>query len=177
MRKKLFTEIPYIKGERLVLKQVTKEDAGALKEMVSSDAVYRLEPTFLFERKYEDVNYVIDHLYDECFKESIILGIYLEGEFCGLAEFYGYKDLIHKVSIGFRLLKRYWGMGIATEAAGMMVDYLYNETDIEIIAASTLPANKGSEGVLRKLGFELVAHDSEEDWGYEKPLPTDKWIR
>ena len=94
MRKKLFTEIPYIKGERLVLKQVTKEDAGALKEMVSSDAVYRLEPTFLFERKYEDVNYVIDHLYDECFKESIILGIYLEGEFCGLAEFYGYKDFL-----------------------------------------------------------------------------------
>ncbi len=76
---KLFTGIPYIKGERLVLKQITKADAGSLKELVASDAVYRLEPTFLFERKYEDINYVIDHLYDECFRESIILGIYMGG--------------------------------------------------------------------------------------------------
>ncbi len=175
--KKLFTEIPYIKGKRLVLKQITRDDAGSLKELVSSDAVYSLEPTFLFERKYEDVNYVIDHLYNECFKDSIILGIYMEDEFCGLAEFYGYKDNIHKVSIGCRLLERYWGMGIATETVGMMVDYLYNETDIEIIAASSLPANKGSAGVLRKLGFDLVVKDSDEDWGYDKPLPTDKWIK
>ena len=175
--KKLFTEIPYIKGERLEIKQITQNDAGALKELVSSDAVYKLTPTFLFEKKYEDVSYVIDHLYDECFKESIILGIYLSEEFCGLVELYGYKDSIHKVSIGCRLLERYWGMGIATEAVGMLVDYLYNETDIEIIAASTLPANKGSAAVLKKLGFDLVVHNSDEDWGYDKPLPTDKWIR
>ncbi len=174
---KLFTEIPYIKGERLVLKQITKADACSLKELASSDAVYRLEPTFLFERKYEDINYVIDHLYDECFQESIILGIYMGDDFCGLAEFYGYKDSIHKVSIGCRLLEKYWRKGIATETVGMMVDYLQNETDIEIIAASTLPANKGSAGVLRKLGFTLVVQDSDEDWGYDKPLPTDKWIK
>ena len=34
---------------------------------------------------------VIRHLYDECFKESIILGVFMEGDFCGLAEIYGYR--------------------------------------------------------------------------------------
>lgn len=45
---------------------------------------------------------MIDHLYDECFKESIILGIYMDGRFCGIAELYGYKDEYHKVSPGRR---------------------------------------------------------------------------
>ena len=58
-----------------------------------------------------------------------------------------------------------------------MVDYLYNETDIEIIAASSLPDNTGSANILRKNGFDLVVHNSDEDWGYEHPLPKDKWIK
>ncbi|WP_029318945.1 GNAT family N-acetyltransferase [Butyrivibrio sp. AE3004] len=174
--KKLFSEIPYIKGDRLTLKKITREDAPALGRMVASEAVYRYEPTFLFEKKYPDINYVIDHLYTECFEESIILGIFQEDEFCGLAEFYGYKDNIHKVSIGVRLMEEYWGQGIGAETVKMMVEYLNNETDIEIIAASVLPANKGSDNIVRKLGFSLVVQDSDEDWGYGGMTPTDKWI-
>ncbi|WP_026491724.1 hypothetical protein [Butyrivibrio sp. XPD2002] len=47
---------------------------------------------------------------------------------------------------------------------------------IEIIQASTLPANKGSAHVVEKLGFSLVVRNSDEDWGYGSPTPTDKWI-
>lgn len=176
-KKKLFTEIPYIEGERLVLKRITQDDAPALQEMVDSEKVYEMEPTFLFEKKYDDVHYVIDHLYDECFKESIMLGVYLNGDFCGIAELYGYKDNIHKVSIGIRLRERYCGMGIGTETLSMLVDYLYNETDIEIIAASSLPDNTGSANILRKCGFDLVVHNGLEDWGFDEPLLTDKWIK
>ncbi len=58
-----------------------------------------------------------------------------------------------------------------------MVQYLYDKTDIEIITASTLPVNKPAAGVLRKNGFNLVVSMSDEDWGYDHMLPTDKWIR
>ena len=84
---------------------------------------------------------------------------------------------IHKISVGYRLREKFWGKGIATEALKLMIDYLYTNTDIEIITASTLPDNQASEKVLRKNGFELVVQNSPEDWGYENPLPTDKWIR
>ena len=217
-KKKLFTEIPYIEGERLVLKRITQDDAPALQEMVDDDEVYLLEPTFLFERKYDDVHYVIDRLYDECFRGSIIMGIYFKdsagqpdscsggqadepsaahasghdhpktqtgtcsggrqaSRFCGIAELYGYKDKIHKVSVGIRLMRRCWGQGIGAEALSMLVDYLYGETDVEIIAASSLPGNYGSAGILRKCGFTLVVHNGIEDWGYGEPVPTDKWIK
>ena len=176
-KKKLFSEIPYLKGKRLTLKRLTRADRSALQELVDSPRVYRYLPTFLFEQKYPDIEYVINHLYDECWKESIILGVFMEDEFCGLAEMYGYRDPIHKISVGYRLLERYWGKGIAKEALGMMIDYLYDETDIEIITASTMVENQASANVLKKNGFQMVVHAVDEDWGYDKPTVSDKWIR
>ena len=176
-RKKLFSEIPYLKGKRLTLKRLTRADRSALQELVDSPRIYRYLPTFLFEQKYPDIGYVIDHLYDECWKESIILGVFLGDEFCGLAEMYGYRDPIHKISVGYRLLERYWGKGIAKEALGMMIEYLYDETDIEIITASTMVENQASANVLKKNGFQMVVHAVDEDWGYDKPTVSDKWIR
>ena len=51
-----------------------------------------------------------------------------------------------------------------------MVDYLYNETDIEIITASTMIENKASAHVLEKVGFIRTARSVEEDWGFPEPL-------
>ncbi len=175
--KRLFSSIPEIEGEGLVLKRITMSDADALKEMVSSEAVYRYEPTFLFEKKYDDVSLVISRLYTECLEDSLILGIYREDEFCGIVELYDHREEIHKVSIGFRLMEKHWGKGIASKTVGLMVDLLYGKTDIEIIAASTLPENSASAHVLEKCGFSLVVRRSPEDWGYDSLLPTDKWIR
>ena len=175
--KKLFSEIPYIMGDSIVLREITRDDADSLRELTENEDVYRYLPTFLFEKKYDSIEYVIDHLYDECFRESIILGIYRDEEFCGIAEMYGFRDEIHKVSVGYRLLERFWGQGIASEALGLMVDYLFNETDIEIITASTMIENHGSARVLEKNGFDLVVHAVPEDWGYVEPVIADKWIR
>ena len=91
------------------------------------------EPAFLFERKYSDVNTVIERLYDECIADSLLLGIYFGGEFCGIFELYSFNDSIHKISVGYRLREKYWGQGIASETLKLMIDYLYTNTDIEII--------------------------------------------
>ena len=34
-----------------------------------------------------------------------------------------------------------------------------------------------SAAVLKKNGFDLVVHAVPEDWGYDEPTITDKWIR
>ena len=174
--KKLFSEIPFLRGERIVLRRVGEKDADSLQELVQSPGVYRFLPTFLYEKKYEDIRDVLDGLYEECFRESIILAADLNGEFCGLAEMYGFRDEIHKISVGYRFLERFWGKGIATEALQIMIRYLLEETDIEIITASTMIENRASARVLLKNGFVLVASGVEEDWGYEQPTIADKWI-
>ena len=175
--KKLFSEIPHLCSSRLTIGEITQQHAEGLHELSHSVEVYRYLPTFLYEQQYEDTAYVIRHLYDECWKESIILGIFAEGDFCGIAEFYGFRDEYHKISVGYRLLQRCWGKGIASETLGMMVRYLYEETDIEIITASTMVENQASAHVLTKNGFDLVTHGALEDWGYPEPTVVDKWIR
>ena len=177
MKKKLFSALPVLRGERVTLRALTAEDAPALGEMRRSPAIYRTLPTFLFERKYADADTVIARLYDECLRESLILGVFINEGFCGLAEFYGFRDPIHKVSVGYRFAEDFWGMGLATETLGVMLDYLFGETDIEIVTASTMVENAASAHVLIKNGFSLVAHAVYEDWGYEHPTLADKWIR
>ena len=177
MKKKLFSEIPYIKGERLILRQITQDDAKGLEKLVNDPEVYRYLPTFLYEKKYEDISYVIDHLYDECFSDSIILGVYEDGTFCGFIELYGYREELHKISVGGRFCKECWGKAIASDALQLMVKYLYEETDIEIITASSMIENNASARVLEKSGFSLVTHAAEEDWGFDTPTLADKWIR
>ena len=179
--KKLFSKIPRIEGARLRLCRIPMEDADALGALAASLAVYRYLPTFLIEKKSPDMERALRYMYGPCLRdrESIHLGIYLKGEdrFCGIAEMYGFKDRIHKISIGYRLMEDVWGQGLATEAVGLMVNYLYGETDIEIITASTMIENRASARVLIKNGFTLAVHAASEDWGYPDPTAADKWIR
>lgn len=175
--KKLYPEIPYLQRDELVLRRLEITDAKALEELTNNERVYRYLPTFLYEKKYSDPVYIIEHLYDECFEESLILGAFLDGEFCGLAEMYGFRDEVHKISVGYRFCERFWGKGIASRVLSMMIDHLYNETNIEIITASTMIENTASACVLKKNGFELVVHDTVEDWGFPSPTRVDKWIR
>ena len=64
-----------------------------------------------------------------------------------------------------------------TGALRMIVDYLYNETETEIITASMMVENLASARVLTKNGFSLVVHAVDEDWGYDRPTVADKWIQ
>ena len=177
--KKLFDEIPRLENERIILRQITDEDADAMKEMSQSD-IYQYEPTYLFECQYDDVHEMIRNLYGECFrsKQNLILGIYFKekGELCGLAEFYDYNERLHHTSIGIRLRKEYWGNGIATETVKLMADYLFNQTDIEIITASTMSENKGSKHVLEKAGFLKTQSEVSENWGHQDPTIADRWF-
>ncbi len=176
----MFSEIPALEDDRIRLRKVIDSDAKALEELVTNPRVYRYLPTFLFEKQYQDMHQMIAELYGDLYlnRESLILGIYLKenDELCGLAEFYGFKDYIHKISIGYRLLERYWGKGIALGTVAMMVDYLYSSTDIEIITASTMIENMASRSVLEKNDF-IQTTIAEEDWGYQKPVTVNKWFR
>lgn len=169
-KKKLFDEIPYLEGERLVLRKLTEDDADALQVMAHSNIIYRYEPTYLLEQQYSDMDQLLQDLYGKYFKEkqNLFLGIFIRDnpeDLCGLAEFYDYRDSLHMVSIGARLREEYWKSGIGTEAAKLMVDYLFRETDIEIITASSMVENAASAHMLEKTGFLSTKSICREDWG------------
>ena len=174
--KKLFSEIPHILGERLELRRLETSDAAGLRELTESEEVYRFLPTFLYEKSIDDAEEAISRMYDVDLEKSLILGVFINGEFCGLAEFYGWRAPLLKISVGYRLLPRFWGKGIATETLGLMVGFLFDETDVKTITASVISENNGSANVLKKNGFHCVARSVPEDWGYTHLTKADKWI-
>ena len=50
MKKKPFTEIPYLKGDRLCLRALTPDDAPALKELTKTPAYTAGSPPFFLRR-------------------------------------------------------------------------------------------------------------------------------
>ena len=179
--KKLFDEIPYLVNDRVILRPVAEGDAEALREMTLNPAVYRYLPTFLYEQQDPDIHAVIRGFYGDLFrkKQSLILAVCRKGApetFCGLAEFYGFRNILHKTSIGYRLTEKFWGMGIAAQTVTLMTDYLFTETDTELVTASTMVENAASARVLEKNGFLRIARVPE-DWGYPRLTVADKWVR
>ncbi len=181
MTRKLFDTVPSIQGSQIVLDRVVGDDARALQELIDNENVYRHLPTFLFEKQRDDVCETIRLLYGDLFtsKESLILGIRdkSDGALCGLFEFYGYREGFHKISIGYRLLERCWGKGIASQALSLAVEELYARTNIDLITASTMVENVASARVLEKNDFIHTDRGVEEDWGFDTPTIADKWFR
>ena len=179
-RKKLFSEIPHVEGERVLLDAVVDTDYDALLDLRDNPKVQRYLPTFLFENQRDDMHETIRLLYGDLFtnKESLIMAVRMKdtGELAGLAEFYGLRDDLHKISVGCRLRERYWSCGIATEALRLMVGYLYGETDIEIITGSVRVENVPSARAAEKCGLIRTALAVEEDWGYPEPAIVDKFF-
>ena len=175
--RRLFPSPPVLAGETLCLRPLVAADAEGLRALTGQAEVYRYLPTFLFEKQYDRAEDAILHLYQEGLEASLILGAFRENRVCGLAEVYGYRAPLRKASVGYRPLREMWGQGIATEALGLMVRELIENRGIEIITASTMVENRASANVLRKNGFTLVVSGIGEDWGYEEPTISDKWIR
>jgi RimJ/RimL family protein N-acetyltransferase len=66
----------------------------------------------------------------------------------------------HDIEIGYRLLKKHWGHGYATEGATALLKYGFDILKISKIVAITNPSNLISKRVLEKIGLRYE-HDIE----------------
>ena len=67
--------------------------------------------------------------------------------------------------IGYRILPAFWGKGLATEAAHLIVKYAFEQLRLSALFAQVDPHNLGSLGVVRKLGMQF-SHEIQPD-GYD----------
>ena len=78
---------------------------------------------------------------------------------CGLK----YRPEKNEVDLGYRLKKKYWGCGYATEASRQCLDYGFNILKLTAIAAAAHTQNLASQNVLTKLGFLLMGEEDIDD--------------
>lgn len=58
--------------------------------------------------------------------------------------------------LGYRLIRKYWGQGIATETALICLDYAFNELKIEEVYAAASCENLASNKILQKVGMSFI---------------------
>lgn len=79
------------------------------------------------------------------------------GEFLGWFEFRPREDRpVDEIELGYRLRKRAWGRGYATEGARALIDKGFTELGVQRVFAETMAVNAGSRRVMEKAGLRLV---------------------
>lgn len=63
---------------------------------------------------------------------------------------------VPELELSYRLARRSWHRGLATEAALALIDVAFDTTDTERVFASTHPDNVRSQRVMQKLGMRLA---------------------
>lgn len=158
MSKDLYEEFPYIVANDIIIRKMTENDADALMELCSSEAVYRYAPDFMTTKNKKAVIRNISQIGGRDFEKKlyIIAGVYLQenpNNIIATAEIFGYDKLVSMAEIGYRINERYWNRGIATKVTQALVAYLFDEIGLNRIQAKVMPENIYSAKVLLKNGF------------------------
>lgn len=75
--------------------------------------------------------------------------------YCGLQPL----DQTTEIEIYYGFYKRFWGRGLATEAAAAVLRYAFEQVKLPRVAGITHPNNAESQKVLQKLGMTQGAND------------------
>lgn len=74
------------------------------------------------------------------------------------------RDEPRQVEVGITLAPTHQGCGLATEALGSVLDYLFGRLGKHRVSAVTDADNHAAAGLLRRLGFRQEAHHVEHVW-------------
>ncbi|HEV7919711.1 MAG TPA: GNAT family N-acetyltransferase [Thermoanaerobaculia bacterium] len=72
-------------------------------------------------------------------------------------------------ALGFHLHERYWGRGLAREAAQAVIAYAFEVIGTEALFAGHHPRNSSSRTLLERLGFEYTGDEWYEPTGLMHP--------
>lgn len=158
---------PILETQRLMLRPFALEDAPSFMELNADPEVmqYTGDSPFATVQDAEDLirnyrqyaDYQLGRLTMQHRHTGELLG------WCGL-KYLAEQD---EVDLGYRLHRRYWNQGYATEASQACLDYGFNIKGLDYIIARADPQNVASTRVMQKLGMRLWR---EEQQTHQHPL-------
>lgn len=146
---------PLIETDRLILREVSKDDADDLLIYLSDKEVMKymgLEPFNSVEDALDEIAW-----YKSIFEKETGMrwGISLKGQdkVIGSCGFLNRATQHYRAEIGYELSKEHWGKGIASEAIEAVISYGFKELNLHRIEALIEPLNLPSQKVLERKGF------------------------
>lgn len=161
-----------VRTARLVLRRWRPDDLAAFRLMNADSEVMALMPSPLDARQSDAQAWRLMEDID-----TRGWGLWAV-EAPGVAPFIGYVGLNepaqvmpfqHKgeprVELAWRLARRHWGMGYASEAAEAALDFAFSTLELDQVVAYTVPHNLRSRAVMERIG---MTRDAEGD--FEHPV-------
>jgi [ribosomal protein S5]-alanine N-acetyltransferase len=157
-----------LETERLLLRLLTPADLDALAELYRDPDVRRYFPDGT--RTYDQTRAELEWIIDVCYGRygyglwaTVLKGT---GAFIGRCGLLPWEiDGRTEVEVAYLLDKRYWGRGLATEAARAIVEHAFATLPVDRLICMVDPANTASRDVALRIGMTLLWDDYVDDEG------------
>lgn len=80
-------------------------------------------------------------------------------------------DVMPGIELGYRLLRRHWRRGFASEGAAALLEYAFTTVATDRVLATTMAVNTGSRAVMERIGLQYVRTFDYPLAPGEEPLP------
>ncbi|PSK95286.1 GNAT family N-acetyltransferase [Taibaiella chishuiensis] len=152
--------MPYeIETPRLLIRPALITDTDGFFALDSDPEVVRYVGNKPQHRKEEarDMILFLQQQYRDLGTGRLVIIEKATGNFAGWAGLKLIRDTVnghsHYYDLGYRLLRAYWGKGVATEAAQATLDHGFSTLKPDTVYAMADAANTGSDKVLKKCGL------------------------
>ena len=157
----MFKDI-YIETERLIIKPYCMEDIDDLYKIYSDEKVMAFIPEGVMSYEWVKnlIKWMVEYCYEKNTPENIIkfgVSVFHKEEkkvigWCGLCSLDCKPE---DIEIFYGLSSKYWGQGLATEAAMAMLNYGFDIVGLKRIIAVVRPDNIASKKVIEKMGMKF----------------------
>jgi RimJ/RimL family protein N-acetyltransferase len=154
---KVFAETP-----RLILREILPSDVDGMFELDSDPTVHRYLGNKTVTSK-EEIIQVIQYIRQQYTDHGIGRWAIIDKN---SQEFMGWTGLKlvteptnnhqNYYDIGYRLIPKYWGKGIATESAMASLEYAFKELHFNEVYAAANIENHASNKILKRLGMQFI---------------------
>jgi len=149
-----------IRTERLVLRQLTLEDAPAISKLAGDKDISRMTGTI--PNPYPQLAaefFLMLNQHSRQRERAYNYAITLDGvALMGVTGLF-YRGDTPEIELGYWIGKPYWGQGYITEACQALLSEAQDSLSLNHIHAGVYSDNHASLRVLQKLGFKLTGED------------------
>ncbi len=152
----------FVETERLILREILSTDVEGMYELDADPEVHKYlgnKPVTSKEQTVDMINFIGQQYIDHGIGRWAIIDK-KSNEFLGWTGLKLETDEInhHKnyYDLGYRLIKKYWGKGIATESAFASLEYAFDKLDAKEFCAMADCENRGSNNILKKVGLNFI---------------------
>ena len=167
---------PTLETERLILREITNEDANAIFSSLSNEEVTRYYGQDTM-KNIEEAEKVIDiFATNHVEKRGIRWGIQRKDdqEIIGTIGFHASFHKHKRAEIGYEIHPDYWRNGYTHEALHKIISYGFDVMELTRIGAIVFTENEASNKLLTKIGFKNEG--LLKSYMYQNGIPRDTYV-